>query len=231
NLRNKLNVNVRQPLENAIFITFNEQIISLLNDTKSIISELTNVKDIKITNTLDEKIQLSLKPKTNEFGAVFKERNNEILNKLNHDLKAREKIIEIVKEIIDNGYYLIENNKINLNFFEQEITYPHHVGIITKYGVVLLNKQITKELQLEGFAREIIRRIQEMRKEMKLNQSDKIKFHLIDEELNEIKKLIQFIEEEVNGIFSEKSLDNCFEKKWEIKNKRITIQIKAIKDK
>ena len=66
--------------------------------------------------------------------------------------------------------------------------FPYEEGAF-KGGNIYLNKEMTDELEAEGFAREIMRRVQSLRKKAGLQKSDNISLFLkTDEELKEMLK-------------------------------------------
>jgi len=95
-----------------------------------------------------------------------------------------------------------------------------------KYGKIKLNTEITLDLEKEGFSREIIRRIQQIRKELGLKKQDKIEVSLVsDYNLEDWKKEIQ---ETTNSklFFEEKKYKNL--KEFEIKGKKFKISTKIL---
>ena len=73
-------------------------------------------------------------------------------------------------------------------------------GLEFKYGSVELDTKLTKELEQEGFAREVMRRVQSLRKKQKLQKQDKIELS-IHSSVN-----LKDWEEEIKDITGSKSL-------------------------
>ena len=55
---------------------------------------------------------------------------------------------------------------------------PHLIVAPFNAGIVYLDKEITEELEAEGYAREVSRRVQEARKKAGLERSDLIEMHI-----------------------------------------------------
>ncbi|MCX8166389.1 MAG: isoleucine--tRNA ligase [Candidatus Micrarchaeota archaeon] len=230
NLRNRLGINVRQPMAEAIFVSFSSQVISSLNDTESIITNLANVKHIKMVVELDDNLEISLKPKANQFGLHFKEKTSNAVNEIMQVLDHKDKKNQFLREMIVNGFYQFNDVKLNIDFFEHSVKYPGYEGLITKFGIVLLKKEIPEELQKEGMIREMIRRIQEMRKQLKLNEKDKIKFYFNELQGQIPNKEIKEIEKAVNGTFDNHIFNkpNVYKKEWNIKDINVVIMIEVL---
>jgi valyl-tRNA synthetase len=96
-------------------------------------------------------------------------------------------------------------------------------------GRVYIDTEMTEEIKSEGFAREIIRRIQNMRKEANLNVEDFIEttVNTNPEITGLLKKQEGFIKNETrskNMVFGE--AEGVLVKEWEIENEKFVIGIK-----
>ncbi len=97
---------------------------------------------------------------------------------------------------------------------------------------VNLNTRLTLELEAEGYSREIVRKIQDMRKKSGLKKEDEIDLAVFgDDDLIEmIKKHERYIKEKTNAVkmkYSEKSAENTAEDL--IKNKKVKIMFDKVK--
>ena len=148
--RNK--IKLRQPLMKAIIVS-NED----LKEMEGILKEELNVKQIVFASDDSNFMKKVAKPNYAKIGPKYKEKAREIAKMIEslplEELKGKvEEEDFILEEIPKEGYEVaaVDGNKIAL------------------YTI------ITPELKREGFAREIVRRIQEMRKRMNLEMEDKI---------------------------------------------------------
>ncbi len=100
------------------------------------------------------------------------------------------KNVQLVNNMIKNGQYSLNNEELVVGehkldkgdfFLVLKPTNENFKICHNKNFVVYLDTQQTKELIQEGIAREIIRKIQTMRKEMGCNLSDRISIHLSTE--------------------------------------------------
>ncbi len=95
-----------------------------------------------------------------------------------------------------------------------------------KHGKINLDIKLTLDLEKEGFAREIVRRIQQIRKELGLKKEDKIEISLVSEyNLEDWKKEIQ---ETTNSklFFEEKKYKTS--KEFEIREKKFKIYVNVL---
>ena len=148
---------------------FREQVEAV----KSLILNEVNVKEIEyITNTagiLVKRIKPNFKTLGPRFGKLMKEVSNAINNMDQEQIAAFEK--EQTFQIVAGG------ERVKLNLEDVEIISEDIPGwLVANEGpiTVALDINITDELRQEGVARELINRIQNIRKESGFDVTDKI---------------------------------------------------------
>ncbi|WP_018338123.1 isoleucine--tRNA ligase [Butyricimonas synergistica] len=172
-LRRKVQIRVRQPLCKLLIPILNEEMTAQLDAVKSIILSEVNVKEIEyITDTagiLIKKIKPNFKTLGPKYGKYMKQISALVAEMDQSDIYNFEK----------QGTYSLqvgtENLELTLN--DVEILSEDIPGwLVANEGrlTVALDINITKELREEGIARELINRIQNLRKESNFNVTDKI---------------------------------------------------------
>jgi len=214
-LREKAKIKLRWPVK-EIKISLTEKID--LSEVEPIIKKLCNAEHI-----LYEKEKFKIKVKVNyaSLGKKFREKTNEVVKDLN---KVETEILK--NEIEKNKKILINGNEITKEDIIFETVLPE--GVIAEkfnYGVLYLNTQIDENLYKKAMGREVIRRIQEMRKEINLNElevrecfiecSDKMRKYI-----EENKAYIE-IETRTKINFGAGKGEESYEKEWEIENEKI----------
>ena len=149
-----------------------------IKDLLDLLNEEINVKQIYFERDTSKFMIKSLKPNYSSIGKRFHEKSKSILDELEkidknklYDKINREKKIEIK----------LKSEKITLkkdDFLIIEKEKDHIARTETEDVILIINTKLTPELIAEGFAREIIRRIQSMRKELDLDVEDKISAEL-----------------------------------------------------
>lgn len=187
-MRNKLNIKNRQPLSKLILVTKDKNEKEILIKMKEAILEEVNVKEAEFHENEEDLVDYSAK-------ANFK-----ILGKeLGKDVKKIAEIIENLpaKDISDivNGkqvFITLGENKIALNSDNVIITRHEKENLkIANNGTltVALDTNITEELRNEGYARDLIRGIQNLRKEKDFDLVDRIELNVSGSE--ELKKAFE----------------------------------------
>jgi len=181
-LRSKIGIKVRYPLNSATLVC-NKKTEESIKNLLDLLNEEINVKKISFERDTSKFMIKSLKPKHSSIGKRLKEKAKLVVNKLEgfdedklYTSLMKDKKVELK---IDGEKIVLTNEDFEI--VEKEKT---HVARIDIEGTVLLiDTKLTPELEAEGFAREIVRRIQSMRKEMNLDVEDKISTELkIDSE-------------------------------------------------
>lgn len=176
-LRRKVQLRVRQPLSKLIIPILNEGMAHQLDAVKNIILSEVNVKEIEyITDTtgvLVKKIKPNFKTLGPKYGKYMKQISALVGAMEQSDIFEFEK----------NGKYdlKIGDETLTLGLEDVEILSEDIPGwLVANEGrlTVALDINLTKELEEEGIARELINRIQNLRKESDFDVTDKIRLFI-----------------------------------------------------
>ena len=172
-LRKRAEKNVRQPLQKAVIPTSDEQTLIALQHVSDLIKSEVNVKELLIVRAEDSEVKLVKKIKPN-FKVLGK--------KVGANMKAV--AAEIAAMSQDNIARMEAEGQYQLSTVNYQLT-PEDVEIITEDmpGWLVLNDgqltialdiELTDTLIEEGIARELINRIQNLRKSSGLEITDRI---------------------------------------------------------
>jgi len=182
--REKVQLGVRWPVKSVSIFTKDEGVKKTIKNLNDLIKTQTNVKDIYIE---ENEMKKKVKADYAKIAPVFGEKAAKIIAHLSvHSpetiLTAIEKQGKFVLKVDKESYDIIKDYLI----IEREVP-SHLIEAEFRRGFVYLNKERTKELDGEGFAREIIRRIQQARKEEKMQKKQNIDLFIkVDRELKEM---------------------------------------------
>jgi isoleucyl-tRNA synthetase len=171
-IRDNKNLRVRLPLQSLTIIGKDAQRILPFSE---IIAEEVNVKEIKIVEEISQfaenKLQINFKKIGAKFGAKIKEITNAI--KEGNWQKIDDRTIEIAGiELVDDDFELKLTTK-NIDEKKSAI-----MPLPSNDYLVLLAIEITKELEDEGIARDIVRAIQQNRKDANLEITNHINLEI-----------------------------------------------------
>jgi isoleucyl-tRNA synthetase len=167
--RQKVDVKLRQPLETAV-VTSSPDKVWILRKYERMLSEELNVKQVECAESRERMVEYSVLPNLRTLGPRLKEGAAEV-SKLLEKMDGNDlaKHLKSKGRIRLGGFDLYEEDVI---IAEREKTGYSHAQVADTHVYVSLD--ISQKLRLEGLTREVIRRIQHMRKEQKLAFEDPI---------------------------------------------------------
>jgi len=187
-LRKRTNIRVRQPLNKIILPVSDEYFITRVDSMKSLILSEVNVKEIEYLNEENTMLVKKIKPNFKTLGPRFGKLMKAIASAVAGFGQQEIRTIET-----DGSYKInIEGEEIELQLSDVEIITEDIPGwVVTNMGnlTVALDITITDKLFEEGIARELINRIQNLRKENGFEVTDNI--HLTIEKKNGLVKAIE----------------------------------------
>ena len=174
-LRSQAGIRVRQPLNSAILVSMNSQVRQDLKEMEDIIAEELNVKRIIIEENEEKLVNLTAKANFRtlgpRLGKSMKQAAQFISNLTYGQIRPLLEGYHVEMKLDDGREEKITLDDIEIRRQEKPGIAAVNEGDIT----VALDVTINKELKLEGWAREIVNRIQNLRKELNLEVTDRIK--------------------------------------------------------
>jgi len=177
-LRKKEMIKVRQPLQKILIPTLSEAEKAEILAVANLIKHEVNVKEIEFIDDASGILVKQIKPNFRTLGPKFGKQMKDIAAVINdftqQDIQAFER--QGTKEITLAGQTL------TLDLTDVEITSQDIEGWLVASSstglVVALDATITDELRAEGIARELVNRIQNIRKDTGLEVTDRIRIRL-----------------------------------------------------
>ena len=182
NIREEAKVKVRQPLSEALIDAKNEKLISDLVD---LIKEELNVHEVKFIKDVENYMNFTVKPNFKEvgktFGPLIKEFQTKLANLSDKDiLKLQKK--ETISIKLDNKDYEITHDMVDIRTNSKE-----GFDVATdSNNFIILNTELTDDLIDEGIARELVSKVQNLRKTKEFDIADRITlYYNADDEVTE----------------------------------------------
>ena len=176
-IRKAQRINVRQPLQRILLPVLDENFEREVEDVKDIILAEVNVKDIEYVSgssgVIRKKVKPNFKTLGKRLGKNMKEAAAQIAALGQDEIAAIEKAGKWSLKIADQSF--------ELSLEDLEVTTEDIPGwVVASDGKITaaLDLTLTDELKAEGIARELVNRIQNIRKSRDFNLTDKIEVHL-----------------------------------------------------
>ncbi|MDD2525840.1 MAG: class I tRNA ligase family protein, partial [Bacteroidales bacterium] len=178
-LRRKVNIKVRQPLSTIMVPAIDELQQKNIESVKKLVLNEVNVKELKYVDNaagiLVKRIKPDFKKLGPKYGKIMKQLAAIISDMSQQDIMSFEK----------NGSFLfkVEEQEALVHLEDVEIISEDIPGwLVSNEGnlTVALDITVTDDLQKEGIARELVNRIQNIRKSSGYEITDKIRVLIVD---------------------------------------------------
>jgi len=210
-LRRKVNIKVRQPLQKIMIPATDKIFIDQVEKIKSIVMAEVNVKEIEYLSDTSGILVKRVKPDFKKLGPRY----GKLMKKLSAWINkfTQEDIQQLEKE--NRISTQIDGEEITLTREDVEIISEDIPGwLVANEGnlTLALDVTITDDLRYEGVARELVNRIQNIRKDSGYDVTDKIR--IVMESKNELEIAVEKHREYI----SMQTLANSIELQEEIKS-------------
>ena len=222
---------LRWPVSDITVVSQDESVLEAIEKLTDIIKDQSNTKDVLCAREF-EKLSFNAKPNLKTLGPRLKGDMGRVMNALKEADGN-----QIKSDLEANGSVTVEGHELSADdiLFDSELP-DDFVSSEFEGGNVFVNTNITPEIKQESMARELIRRVQDMRKDFDLDVEANIDVNV--ETTQEFKDLIvpqaEFISHEIrarNLVVSDSeycSSDSEYSKEWDIEGEKVIISIKNI---
>ena len=173
-LRRKVNIKVRQPLSTLMVPALDDDMRSMLEAISDLVKDEINVKELKIVGNDENVIVKSAKPDFKKLGPKHGKNMKAVAEAIKSlDSKA-------VATLEGQGYIdlNINGSDVRVDACDVEIISDDIPGwLVANNGpvTIALDVTVTPELRREGIAREIVNRVQNIRKQSGFEVTDRIR--------------------------------------------------------
>lgn len=171
-LRKETKIKVRQPLAKAHIVSTNEKALKALEQKADLIKDELNVKELMFSNDEKAFVWYQIKPNFRVLGKKvgadmpkMQKKFSELSENVIKDLMQKPTYIEV-----EGKTYLIDPSDVAIS----RETLPGIVADTTGDLTIVLDTQLTPDLIIEGLARELVNKINSMRRDMGLEITDRI---------------------------------------------------------
>ena len=224
--RNTANIKNRQPI-GTMYVKSEFQLSEFY---KEIIEDELNVKEVVFKDDIADFIRYSFKPQMRTVGPKYGKLLNKIKTTLS-ELDGNKAMAELkstgeLKLDIDGQEIVLLEEDLLIDMAQMEGYVSESDHTIT----VVLDTNLTPELIEEGFVRELVSKIQTMRKEAGFEVMDKIRVYAKDND-----KIVSIMKNHGDEIKSEVLAEEIvtgetkgYEKEWNINSEKVTMAVERI---
>jgi len=231
NARARAGIKLRWPLKVAyIFLNNDEQVVSL-KKVSNILTTVLNVKEVHFMPLVQYKefSRFRVEPNKSVIGKEFKKLAKSITQYIERNSDV------IANDILSNGSHLVNIDGTDFQITKDHVTIAEETkeGYISskfKDGIIVINKEVSAEEEEEGIVRDIVRRIQFMRKEEGMEITDFIEVTIKPpaSRTDLISKWEDYIKNEVRATKLSVGEPQGKFKSWEIEDEEYLIEIRKV---
>ncbi|MCE4617053.1 MAG: isoleucine--tRNA ligase [Desulfurococcales archaeon] len=232
--RMKIGLKLRRPVARVLLVPSNERVRKAVKSLEHVILGMTNAKRLELVDEKEIRKQeiYRVSPVYSRLGPEFKEKTRLIINYIESNMQ------NVGRDLLNKGVhrFTLDGEEIVLtrDHVKIDTSYPEWLSIAeTPYGLASIDSRIGEEEILEGIAREIVRRIQYMRKQANLPVDAFIGVWVEtgDEQLlKALERHEKYVKEETRAKVVRVGVptpidEKTLAKEWEIDGSKITIVI------
>jgi isoleucyl-tRNA synthetase len=218
---------LRWPVREIVIISEDHKVLEAVRNLREVLLEQANSKEIRLSEEF-EGLKILAKPNMKTLGPKLRGDVHKVAAKL-----AGVDGGQIVSKLETEDEYQIELEGKIINLGEQDVVFETELpeNIVSADfpgGSVFVDTELTNEILSESMSRELIRRIQDMRKDLDLD----VEAHIIvyvdcSVEFRElVEEHLDFISREVRATKIAFRIKNGeYRKEWNIENEKIVISI------
>jgi len=176
-LRRKYTLKVRQPLSRVLIPVLNPKMKKQIQDVKDLILSEVNIKSLEYIEDTSGVVVKKIKPNFKALGPKFGKQMKHVAVVIQNF--SQHEITELEKEGFKE--FIIEDLFVKITPEDVEISSEDIPGwIVASEGnlTVALDITLTDDLRREGIARDVVNRVQNLRKDMGLEVQDKIRIEV-----------------------------------------------------
>ncbi|MEB3859778.1 MAG: isoleucine--tRNA ligase [Desulfurococcales archaeon] len=228
--RNTVGIKLRKPVKRIIVAPRRGDLGRSVERMKRIIALMGNAKNVEVVGAefFEHARAYSIEPDVGAIGREFKSLTPAVLS----HLRSNEK--RIASEIIEKGRAVLEVEgrrlEVDTRHVKIRAEYPEWLKVVEMEDFIVgLDTRLSREEIVEGYAREIVRRIQAMRKDLQLPVEANINVWIQgDKELvSAVRELEGYVSRETRAvrIHVDKPPSSAYVKEWEVDSKRVILAI------
>jgi len=236
--RNRAGIKTRQPLSRMIVSARSDEERQAVERFRDLIVDEINVKSIEFADDLSQFMSFDLKPVFNRIGPKYGKLVPKIAESLSQcdpaDAKAQLESEGVLKLHTDEKPVELLPDEVDITVQDREGYVTETEGVRAGFAptFVALSTEMSKELIQEGFAREIVNKVQFMRKEADFNVIDRIRLyikstHVVHEAVEEYQEYI--MNETLSRELAAQPGPSAYTKEWVINGEEAVIGIERMK--
>ncbi|ADV64669.1 isoleucine--tRNA ligase [Desulfurococcus mucosus] len=238
--RMKQGIKLRQPVRRLIVYTNREDVAAAVSRNLELVKAITNSREVSVEplRLLGEIVRYRVEPVYRSIGPRYKSLAKRVISYIEENQE------KVAADILGKGVHeaILDGSKIVLERGDVSIT-PYYIEGFSvedrEWGSVAIDTRLSEEEVAEGLARDVVRRIQVMRKMLNLELDAKIrtivmappdKARLLESKKSYIMNETRSVELRITPGYGDKGFLKGFTQTWEINDEEYIIGVEKVED-
>ncbi|QCC58903.1 isoleucine--tRNA ligase [Natrinema thermotolerans] len=235
NARQQAGRKLRWPVPRVVVAADDDRVVEAVSRHPGLLEERLNAREIELVSPGERwgELSYSAEADMSELGPAFGDRAGQVMNALNEariDEPGLEAIEDAVSDVLEDDEGITDEM---VSFVTQT---PDGVAGTAfgldgdDRGVVYVDASLTDDIESEGYAREVIRRVQEMRKDLDLDVEERIALDLTIEDdrvADLVAERTDLISEEVRAD-ERRAVEDGHRKEWGVEGVTMEIALEPL---
>ncbi|WP_423751524.1 isoleucine--tRNA ligase [Salinirarus marinus] len=229
NARQQAGRKLRWPVPRVVVETEDEDVADAVDALSELLKDRVNARSVSVVETFDELVERA-DPQMGVVGPEFGGDAQKVMRAV--DGKFRDELVDAEGDTpyavtVDGDTYHLTEEMVAFHAEPPE----NVTGAAFEGGTVYVDTSVTDDIEAEGYARDVVRRIQEMRKQLDLDVDEPIRTRIdVDDETVAayVDRYREFIAEETRTDEFDADADDLLEE-WDVEDVTVTIGIERLK--
>ncbi|RQG96076.1 isoleucine--tRNA ligase [Natrarchaeobius oligotrophus] len=232
NARQQAGRKLRWPVPRVVVVADDDEVADAVQRHTDLLADRLNAREVELVSPDERWAELSYSAEADmsELGPAFGDRAGVVMNALNEariDEPSLEALEGAVADAVD-GSVDLEESMVSFVAKTPDDVAGTAFGLDgDDRGVVYVDASLTEEIESEGYAREVIRRVQEMRKDLDLDVEERIVLELsVDDD-----RVASLIDDRAALVCEEvradeiRAVDDGHRKEWDVEGVTVELAI------
>ncbi|WP_435365122.1 isoleucine--tRNA ligase [Haloarchaeobius sp. DYHT-AS-18] len=230
NARQQADRKLRWPVSRVVVAPNDPRAAEAVERHRDLLADRLNAREVELVSPEQEwgELQYAARADMGKLGPAFGQRAPEVMNALN-EASIDSTDLDALREAVDEDD-LTEEMVEFVTRTPEGVTGSSFAVKGDEKGVVYVDATLTEDIESEGYAREVIRRVQEMRKDLELDIEARIRLELdvADDRIADlVRRHEDLIAEEVRATeFA--TVEDGHRKEWEVEGVTMTLAVEPL---
>jgi len=237
NARQRAERKLRWPVTRAVVAPDDERVVDAVERHRDLLADRLNAREIQLVDPDDDwgELSYSAEADMSELGPAFGDRAGRVMNALN-EARVDEPTLDALEAAVADALEADDELTEEMVSFVTQTPDAVSGSAFSRngddLGVVYVDTELNEDIESEGYAREVIRRVQEMRKELDLEMDASIRLEIDvadDRVADLVREHEELIKQEVRAEeLGDVDVDDGNRKTWEVEGVEMTLAVEPL---